>query len=173
MTRVDTPVAGVNITPSTAVFEVIDPQSLVFEANVDEVDSADIAIGKRATVTLDAFPKTPFIGSVASIAFAARSSSGGATVFPVEVSIATSSAVRIGMNGDVAIEADTQENVVVIPTESVREEEKASFVYKKEEKGYKKTMVELGVRSDSEVVVLSGLTEGDEVVVKGFTNLPK
>lgn len=173
VTRVDTPVAGVNITPATAVFEVVDPDSLVFEASVDEVDAANIAIGRRATVSLDAFPDTPFQGSVSKIAFAAKTSSGGATVFPVEVAIATSSAIRIGMNGDVAIEVDTQEDSLVIPAEAVREEGKGSFVYKKEGKTYKRIPVELGARSDGEVVVRSGLTEGDEVVVKGFTNLPK
>ncbi len=173
VTRVDTPVAGVNITPATAVFEVVDPDSLVFEASVDEVDAAGIAIGKSATVTLDAFPDSPFTGSVSSIAFAAKTSSGGATVFPVEISIATSSAVRIGMNGDVAVEADTQEDALVMPTEAVRENGKVSFVYKKEGKTYKKVPVELGTRSDGEVIVRSGLTEGDEVVIKGFTNLPK
>lgn len=173
VTRVDTPVAGVNITPATAVFEVVDPVSLVFEASVDEVDAANIAIGHKVTVTLDAFADSPISGSVSKIAFAAKTSSGGATVFPVEVSIATSSGVRIGMNGDVAIESDTHADVLVIPSEAVREEEKWSYVYKKEGKTYKKTPVELGSRSDGEVVVRSGLTEGDEVVIKGFTNLPK
>lgn len=173
VTQVDTPVAGVNITPATAVFEVVEPDSLVFEANVDEVDAANIAIGRAATITLDAFPNSPFPGSVTKIAFAAKTSSGGATVFPVEVSIATGSAVRIGMNGDVSIQTDTQDQVLVIPTEAVREEEKRSFVYKREGKTYQKTPIELGNRSDSEVVILSGLSEGEEVVIKGFSNLPK
>ena len=173
VTRVDMPVAGVNITPATAVFEVVDPDSLVFEASVDEVDAANIGVGKKAKVSLDAFPDTPFDGSVTKIAFSAKTSSGGATVFPVEVSLATSSAVRIGMNGDVSIEVDTEEAALVIPSEAVREEGKGSFVYKKEGKIYKKIPIELGVRSDSEIVVTSGLTEGDEVVTKGFTNLPK
>jgi RND family efflux transporter MFP subunit len=173
VTRVDTPIAGVNITPATAVFEVVDPDSLVFEASVDEVDAANIAIGKMATVTLDAFSDSPFPGSVSNIAFAAKTSSGGATVFPVEIAIATSSAIRIGMNGDVAIITQTQEDALVIPTEAVRENGKGSFVYKKEGKTYKKAAVELGARSDGEVVVMSGLTEGDEVVIKGFTNLSK
>lgn len=173
VTRVDTPIAGVNITPATAVFEVVDPDSLVFEASVDEVDAATIAIGRRATVTLDAFPDSPFPGSVSKIAFAAKTSSGGATVFPVEVAIATSSGVRIGMNGDVAIEAEIQADVIVISEEAVREDEKGSYVYTKHGNTYKKISVELGARNDGEVVVKSGLTQGDEVVMKGFTNLPK
>lgn len=168
VTRVDTPVAGINITPATAVFEVVDPASLVFEASVDEVDAASIATGRNATVTLDAFPDSPFVGMVSTIAFAAKTSSGGATVFPVEVAIATASGVRIGMNGDVAIEVDTQADVLVVPTEAVREDDKGAYVYKKEGKTYKKTSVDLGERSDEDVVIRSGLSEGDEVAVKGI-----
>lgn len=173
VTRVDTPVAGINITPATAVFEVVDPGSLVFEASVDEVDVASLAIGSTATITLDAYPNTPFSGIVSKIAFAAKTSSGGATVFPVEVAVATSSAVRIGMNGDVAIHTDTQSDVFVIPVEAVREEQKEMYVYKKVGNTYKKTTVELGARSEGEAVVTSGLTEGELVVVKGFKDIPQ
>lgn len=174
VTRVDTPIAGVNITPATAVFEVVDPSSLVFEANVDEVDAASLSIGKSATISLDAFPDTPFQGRVSKIAFSAKTSSGGATVFPVEVAIATSSGIRIGMNGDVSITVDTREDALVIPNESVREDEKGTYVYRKEGESFKKIPVKLGVRrSDGESVVLSGLTLGDEIAVKGFKDLPK
>lgn len=173
VTRVDTPVAGINITPATAVFEVVDPDAVVFEASVDEVDIAHIAAGSRATIALDSYPDTPFDGAVTKIAFAAKTSSGGATVFPVEVSIATSSAVRIGMNGDVTIEAERQADVLVVPSEAVREDEKGSYVYKKDGKTFKKVPVGLGTQSDGEVVIRSGVHEGDEVVVKGFKDLPK
>lgn len=168
VTRVDTPVAGVNITPATAVFEVIDPDSLVFEATVDEVDIAHIAVGSKATVALDAYPNMPFDGAVTKIAFSAKTSSGGATVFPVEISMASASAVRIGMNGDVTITADTQENALVVPSEAVREDEKGTYVYRKEGKTYEKTPVVTGARGDEEVVIRSGLIEGDTVAVKGI-----
>lgn len=173
VTRVDTPLAGINITSATAVFEVVDPDSILFEASVDEVDVAGVSVGKPATVSLDAFAGTPFTGMVSSIAFSAQTSSGGATVFPVEISIATSSALRIGFNGDVTIEADTQENALVIGADAVREDEKGSFVYKKVGKSYKKTPIEVGMRSESAVVVRYGLVEGDHVVIKGFQDLPQ
>lgn len=173
VTRVDTPVAGVNITPAGAVFEVVDPGSLVFEASVDEVDVASIAVGNKATIGLDAHPEKPFDGTVTKIALSAKTSSGGATIFPVQVTIASSSAVRIGMNGDVTIEAGREENVFVIASQAVRQDERGSYVYKKEGGEFKKVPVEPGTKSEDEVVVRSGVTEGDEVVVKGFNNLPK
>lgn len=173
VTRVDSPIAGVNITPATAVFEVVDPDSLVFEASVDEVDAANLVIGKTAIITLDAFPDMPFSGTISKIAFTAKTSSGGATVFPVEVAIASVSAVRIGMNGDVVINADIQENTLIIPSEALRENGNESYVYKKQGNTYTKTKVVLGSRSEGEAVVTSGILEGDEVVVKGFDKLPK
>lgn len=173
VTRVDSPIAGVNITPATAVFEVVDPDSLVFEASVDEVDAANLAIGKTAIITLDAFPDMPFSGTISKIAFTAKTSSGGATVFPVEVAIASVSAIRIGMNGDVVINADIQENTLIIPSEALRENSSESYVYKKQGKTYTKTKIVLGSRSEGEAVVTSGILEGDEVVVKGFDKLPK
>ena len=174
VTRVDSPIAGVNITPATAVFEVVDPDSLVFEASVDEVDAAGISIGRMATVTLDAFPVTPFSGSVSNIAFSAKTSSGGATVFPVEIAIASSSSqIRIGLNGDVSIRTASLGDTLVIPAEALREEGDMWFVYKKIGSSYKKTAVAIGDRSDGEVVIQSGVGEGDEVVVKGFAQLPK
>lgn len=175
VTQVDTPVAGVNITPATAVFQVVDPDSLVFEASVDEVDVGVVALGSEATVMLDAYPNTPFSGSISSIAYAAKASSGGATVFPVEIAIAASSSstLRIGLNGDVSIRTSTIPDALVVPSEAIRDDGDKSFLYKKLDNGYTKVYVEVGDRSDSGVVIRSGVDEGDEIVVKGFTGIQK
>lgn len=174
VTQVDTPVAGVNITPATAVFEVVDPESILFEASVDEVDVGVVALGSEATVMLDAYPNTPFSGSISRVAYTAKASSGGATVFPVEIAIASSSSpLRIGLNGDVSIRTSTLPDALVVPAEAIRDEGDTWFVYKKTGSGYTKEFVEIGDRSDSGVVIKSGLEEGDNVVIKGFTNLPK
>lgn len=175
VTQVDIPIAGVNITPATAVFQVVDPNSLVFEASVDEVDVGVVALGSEATVMLDAYPNTPFTGSISSIAYAAKASSGGATVFPVEIAITatSSSTLRIGLNGDVSIRTSTILDALIVPAESIREEGDKWFVYKKSDTRYNKVFVEVGDRSDSSVVIRSGVDEGDEIVVKGFTSIQK
>lgn len=175
VTQVDIPIAGVNITPATAVFQVVDPNSLVFEASVDEVDVGVVTLGSEATVMLDAYPNTPFAGSISSIAYAAKASSGGATVFPVEIAITatSSSTFRIGLNGDVSIRTSTISGALVVPAEAIRDEGDKSFLYKKLGTGYTKVYVKVGDRSDSSVVITSGVDEGDEIVVKGFTGIQK
>lgn len=173
ITHIDTPVPGVNITPATAVFSVADPTSLVFTANVDETDVGGLSLGQAATITLDAFSEATFSGKVSYISFASETSAGGATVFPVKVAFDSPQNLRIGLNGDVSIDVDSESRVLTIPTEAVREDSNGTYVYKKSNKTYVKVPIKTGPRNDTVVVVLSGLTEDDRVVTKGFSNIPK
>ena len=173
VTHIDTPVAGVNITPAAAVFTVADPKSLVFTANVDETDVGSLSLGQPATITLDAFPEATFSGKVSYISYSSELSSGGATVFPVKVLFDAPANLRIGLNGDISIIVDRQTDVLTIPTSAIREDTSATYVYRKTKTGYQKTAVTLGARNDTDAVVTSGLSNGDSVVIKGFSSIPK
>ncbi len=171
--HIDTPVAGVNITPATAVFEIVDPKSLVFSANIDEGDVGNLILGQTASVALDAFPEASFSGKVTYISYVAETSAGGATVFPVKVAFDEPQALRIGLNGDVSIEVLRQEDVLTIPIEAIREEKSEKYVYKKEGDAYSKTPVTVGAQNEDSVVIRSGLSDNDTVVTRGFANIPK
>jgi macrolide-specific efflux system membrane fusion protein len=174
VTHIDTPIAGVNITPATAVFAVSDPTSLVFEANVDETDVGSLSIGQTATIMLDAFPEATFSGSISFISYSSEQSSGGATVFPVKIAFDDPQNVfRIGLNGDIQIETERQDDVLTIPTEAVREDTDGAYVYRKSDGKYETVRVATGAKSEEAIIVTSGLAEGDTVVTKGFTALPK
>ena len=172
VTNLASPVAGVNITATTVIAEVADPESLVFEANIDETDIGHLELGQQAVINLDAFPNTTFSGRIFRIAYASVTSSGGATVFPVEVSFDTPEILRIGLSGDVAVTVLTVENAVVVPLAAIREENGDMYVYKKTGNTYQKTRVITGEKTDEEAVITDGLAVGDEVVVKGFTRIP-
>jgi len=171
VTHIDTPVAGVNITPAAAEFEIIDPASILFEANIDEVDVGGLLVGQRATINLDAYADRTFEGTVSAIAFNAKTSAGGATVFPVKISFGNSDVIRVGLNGDVTIETEKSPQSLVIPLTAIKEDESGKFVYKKTGSTFQKKRVTIGIKSDDEVVILEGLTELDEVAIKGFTNI--
>lgn len=173
ITRIDTPVAGTNITPATAVFTVADPTSLVFVANVDETDVGGLSVGQSATITLDAFPEASFSGSISFISYSSEQSSGGATVFPVKIAFSDSKNLRIGLNGDITIETQRENDVFTAPIEAIREEKGVTYVYKKTDSTYKKTVITTGTKNEDEVIITSGLAEGDIVVTKGFANVPK
>lgn len=173
ITHIDTPVAGVNITPATAVFAVSDPRSLMFEATVDETDVGSLVIGQRATITLDAFPEATYSGTITYISYVSQQSSGGATVFPVKITFDKPENLRIGLNGDISIVTDRQDDVLTIPTEAIREEKGETFVYKKTDDKYVRTVIQTGKKNEDDIIVTGGLSQGDAVVTKGFTNIPK
>lgn len=167
--HIDTPVAGINITPAGAVFDVIDPSSIVFEAKIDETDVGDLALGQKATVSLDAYSGRTFTGTIKSISYSAETSTGGATVFPVTIQIVSDVPLRVGYNGDVTIETNQMNDVLVIPIAAIREDGSSKFVYKKVGNEYTKQEIESSITNEDVAVVTKGLSQGDEVVTKGFT----
>lgn len=173
VTHIDTPVAGVNVTPATAVFTVVDPASMVFEVNADETDVGSLALGQKAQILLDAYPTATFSGTVSYISYASEVSAGGATVFPVQVTFDQPQDVRIGLNGDVTIHSASISDALTVPLEAIREEDGNKFVYKKVGKQYIKTAVQTGMQNDSHVIIEQGVGDGDIVVTKGFNDIPK
>jgi len=173
VTHVDTPVAGVNITPASAVFSVSDISTLIFEASVDETDVSGLTVGQPAVVMLDAFPEATFSGTISYISYVSQQSGGGATVFPVKISIDQPEHLRIGLNGDIEIITSRVDNALLIPVEAIREADGRTYVFRKHGTTYEKTTVLTGQKNEDDIVILSGLTEGDDVVVKGFSSIPK
>lgn len=173
VTHIDTPVAGVNITPATAVFTVSDPNSLVFEANIDEIDVGSLVVGQAADISLDAFADASFSAKVSYVSYVSETSSGGATVFAVKLAFDEPQKLRIGLNGDIMIEVQREDEALMIPVEAVREDKDGKYVYRNIDNSYERVAVSLGAQNEEEVIVATGLSDGDIVVTKGFTNIPK
>ena len=171
VTQIDTPIPGVNITPSGAVFQVIDPSSIIFEANIDETDVGQLQIGQPATIMLDAYPETTFSGKITSIAYAAETSSGGATIFPVTISFDMPDALRVGFNGDVTVETLRLQDQIQVPVTAIRDDGEGKYVFAKLKDSYVKKMVTTGPSNENVTVITSGLVPGDEVVTKGFSGV--
>lgn len=173
ITHIDSPVVGVNITPSTSTIEIVDSDSLVFEANIDEVDVGELTLGQQASIALDAFPDATFSGKISYISYSSVLSGGGATVFPVQITFDEPQKLRIGLNGDVTIQTISIPNALVIPIEAIREQKSGKFIYKKTGKMYSLVPVTIGEQNGDEVVITGGLSSGDTVVTKGFSYVAK
>ncbi len=173
VTHIDSPTAGVNITPATSTIEIVDPSSLIFEANIDEVDVGELSLGQTAGIALDAFPEATFSGKISYISYSSVLSGGGATVFPVQIAFDEPQKLRIGLNGDVTIQTSAMPDVLVVPIEAIREQDNGKFVYKKTGKTYTLVPVTTGQQNDTEIIITGGLALDDEVVTKGFAYVGK
>jgi RND family efflux transporter MFP subunit len=175
-----TSVAGVNLL-ATDAFELVNPETLVFKALVDEADISLVEPGQSAKISLDSYPDEDIQTQVNYVAYKSIASSTG-TIFIVElpVSVLTEddSAIttgqnlinkyRLGMNGDVSIELETKDNVLTIPFESTRERNGQLFADIKADdtkEGYVEREIQIGLETEDYVEVLSGLDETDQVLI--------
>lgn len=173
VTHIDTPVTGVNITPATAVFTVVDPNEVVFEANVDEVDIGWIKEGQKVILTLDAYPEEEIETEVGKISFTATTTRGGGTAFPVKITLPENKDLKfkLGMNGDVEIILQEKENVLVVPPEAIMKKGKKYYVFVVQNGVAKKQEVTIGLETETETEILEGVSEKDEIITKNLSKI--
>lgn len=166
VTEADPAVAGVNVTPTTAQYTVIDPSGMKFVANVDETDIGQVRLGQKAIITLDSYSEETFEGEVIKIAFAAITTSGGGTAFRVDISLPENinQKFRWGMNGDVEIVVAQETETLMVPTEALIEEDGKILAKVIEGRSIKTVEVETGIESETKTQITKGLTDGQLVI---------
>lgn len=176
VTKIDSPYAGVNITPSTAEFVVSNPNKLIFSANVDEGDIGKVKTGQNATLTFDAYPDTPFEVMIDRIEFTPTLTSGGGTAYAVKFTLPednTDEKYKLGMNGDVEIITDQRDHLLVIPNEALRKKGDTNYVWLIENNKPVIKDVEIGYSNDNFTEITKGLENNAKVITSGFKILEK
>lgn len=157
---------GELVPPNGPIFKIGDVKSLVLECSVDEADIGRLAVGKKAAVSLYAFPKQVFRGQVFEILPDADRTKKS---FVVKVRLEDPPAqLRSGMSGEVNIIVDEHANVLLAPSEAI---DVANSVWVLRGDRVEKRFVEVGVRDMLRTEILSGLVDGDQVVVTGMDDL--
>jgi HlyD family secretion protein len=133
-------------------------------AHIVETDRGHLAIGQPAVITAVALPDHPFKGRIKNL--------GGTSGPPwdrrfdcrISVDDATP-ALRPGMTANLVITSETMHNVLWIPAQALFENGSRQFVYlRTAQGGYTRQDVNLVRKSESQVV-LTGVTEGQEVAL--------
>lgn len=145
---------------------------LVVRASVDETDIAQVKVRQPARITLDAYPAEPVAGVVGQIAFDAKTVSN-VTTYPVDVlPERVPPFMRSGMTANVVFILSTRRNVVLVPVEAVRGEGNRSHVLVPNTADKKAPPIErkiqTGAGDGQNIEVLSGLEEGETVLVAGL-----
>lgn len=167
VTNIDSPVAGVNITPATARFTIANPGNMKFVANIDESDIGKVTMGQKVLVSLDAYPDEIFEGEVTKIAFAAITTKGGGTAFPVDITLPENidQRFKVGMNGDAELIIAEKSEVLTVPPEAISTKKGETYLQVIEGREVKEIKVEKGLESDTQVEIISGVSEGQVVII--------
>jgi RND family efflux transporter MFP subunit len=98
----------------------------------------------------------------------APSTDGASPYLPVSFELEAQDGLRPGTYAEVWLLGAPEQGVISVPTESLTEEQGLYYVYLQvDADGYRKQEVTLGRNAGTRVEVLSGLTPGDQLVVRG------
>jgi RND family efflux transporter MFP subunit len=148
------------------VATVADTGSLRVNANVDEIDVGRVTAGQAVTVTLDAYPGVTMPGKIDEIAPGATQSQGS-TDYQATVSFVPGKGVvpREGMAANVDITAQRKDNVLLLPNRAFETVGNRQYVTLQQNGTTSTVEVQTGLSNNSSTEVLSGLSEGQVVVL--------
>lgn len=135
---------------------------------VNEVDIRKIKKGQKVNISLDAYPEKKLTGLVDAVAnVGEQNPRSDAKVFEVNILInEKDTSLRPAMTTGNHILADKLKDVLYIPLESLHAQgDSLSYVFKKNGLSITKTPIKIGATNEDFVVVLSGLVEGEEVLL--------
>jgi len=170
-------VTAVHVTPgelaSGLVVEMIAAERLEIILNVDEVDIGKLAVGQPATVTLETWPDVELASEVTAIAPRANSGSNGAVAYEVHIGLPESNLpVLVGMTANADLLTANRENVLLVPNAAIHPDRRngtySVTVVRRDQQGALETVpvnVEIGLKDNQFTQIVSGLVEGDEVLL--------
>ena len=163
-----------------AVISLISASPFQIKVDIYEEDVVKINVGNLVDITLTAFPNQTLKGKVVSID-PAEKLIGGVVYYEITIDPAPVleegeqqdklqeiwGEVKPGMTADVLIRTISKENVLIIPEAAIEKKDGKTIVQVLIGKTPQEREIEIGlIGSDDMVEVLSGLKEGEEVVIK-------
>jgi macrolide-specific efflux system membrane fusion protein len=157
---------GQTFTGSDAVFVMSD--RLTVNAQVDETDIAQVKLGQRATIVIDAYPDRPIAATVAQIAYDARTVQN-VTIYEIDVlPREIPPFLRSGMTASVTFHVASRPGVLQVPSAAVRQRDGRAYVLVPGDKPGappREQEIRAGASGGGRVEVVSGLEEGQTVLV--------
>lgn len=162
---------GQTVVATDAVIVLSD--RLIVKADVDETDIGKVKVGRKAIVSLDAYPEINVAATVDHISYESTIINN-VTIYEVDILPEKIPDVfRSGMSANVEILTESKENVLTIPLKAIRTEKDETFVLLKQgEKGSIKQKVKLGLTDDVNAEVVSGLSPRDTIIITTKKYLP-
>ena len=156
---------GQHLRPGDELFTVADYNPLVARIYLPESDVLELEEGREVRIALAANTKVSFAGRIRQIAPVVDTATG--TVKVTVEAVKPPAGVRPGAFVSIGIVREQHPSALLLPRESVVRELRAAHVFISEDGTAIKKAVELGLEEGDLVEVISGVAEGDNVVVAG------
>jgi len=180
---------GDSVSSGSAVFTIVTKQKIA-EISLNEVDVSNIKLGQKATLTFDAVEDLSISGKVSEIDTLGTASQGVVN-YNLKISFDTQDdRIKPGMSVSVSIMTQVKPDVLIVPSSAIKTQNDISYV-ELFEGGLSKgsttpstqgvvssvlptqRKIEIGISNDTQTEVISGLEEGEEIVVRTTTSTTK
>jgi HlyD family secretion protein len=157
---------GSAVDPTTPIATIVSPGQPIVTVDLSEFDVAQVELGQKATVSVDALGGESYPGTVVYVA-PAGTDSGGVVTFPVQIALRDAEDVKPGMNVSATIVVARASDVVLVPLEAVSydDEDQASVTIVGENGQETVEEVTVGLSNNDSVQIVEGVEAGDEVVL--------
>ncbi|MBE5895787.1 MAG: efflux RND transporter periplasmic adaptor subunit [Lachnospiraceae bacterium] len=153
---------GAPAAEGTLLIEVSSAEDISVVYGATRYDLEDLAVGQSAEINITG---NIYNGEVSRIDHMATAGSSGSTMVNVEISVDNPDEnIFLGIDGKVTITTAVAEDVLVVPVEAVNTSREGDFCYVVEDGVVHVRYVTTGISSSTEIEILDGLEEGDEVV---------
>ncbi len=149
---------------STKVANILTGATPTVTVNLSEIDVPKVKVGQKATLKFDSLPDKSFTGKVISVD-TVGSTTSGVTTYPAVISLDSKTEDLLpNMAASATIITKTKDNVLLIPTTGVLTQNGTTMVRVLKNGEIANIQVETGLSSDTQVEIVSGISEGDEIV---------
>lgn len=152
----------------TALMTIADMDSLVFKGTVDEIDVGKLSLGMTVEIKVGALPDKIVPGTLMEISLKAREENNS-RMFPVEISIDDTGValLRAGYSANADVIIKEAKDVLTIPERVVYYAADSTYVELPGPEGARtKVLIKTGLSDAIRIEVVSGLTEGQEILEK-------
>ncbi len=158
--------AGALVSPNSSIlFTLMDLDQMKIMINVLEKNIPQITIGKKAQITVDAYPGKLFEGVVTRYSEAVDLST---RTMAVEIDIPnTGHALKPGMFANVVLIVDRHPDAITVPTQALQTDDQGSFLFVARQDTARRVYVKPGVEQEGRTEILSGIGLTDSVITVG------
>ncbi len=161
---------GATVYERQSIIQLPNTTEMIAEVSVHESSVDKVRPGQKAAIMVDAFPDQKFTGEVLKVALlpdAQRSfMSPDLKVYTTQVAIdGTNQSLKPGMSVKVVILVEQLDDVLIVPVQVVANREGKKMCYVSASNTPEPREVRTGAFNDTFVQIVSGLTEGEQVLL--------
>ncbi|MCP4219882.1 MAG: efflux RND transporter periplasmic adaptor subunit [bacterium] len=160
---------GQKVSAGTELLKIVNLQSIYLRGYALESEVRHLKAGTPVRIKFDSFPDEYFVGMVKSVSPEVDPANKTITIFVTVKN--DENKILPGMHAELDIEYQIHKNVIKVPRMAVLVRQERPLVFKIKDKIAIWEYVEVGPKNDEEQIIISGVSEGDKIVVDGHLTL--